>query len=49
MKIEDIALLMGKTRQEMEEMLKQNDIIELNLTEKNNRKIRESGEIKIVE
>lgn len=49
MKIEDLALLLGKTRQEVEEMLKENDVIELNLTEKNNRKIRESGEIKIVE
>jgi len=49
MKIEEIALILNKTRQEIIEMLKQNDVIELNLTEKNNRKLRESGEIKIME
>lgn len=48
MKIEDLALLLGKTRQETEEMLKENDIIELNLTEKNKSKVKESGEIKII-
>ncbi len=49
MKIEDLAALLGKTRQEMEEMLKENDTNELNLTERNKSKIKESGEIKIME
>lgn len=49
MKLSDLEFLLGKTRKEIEEMLKENNIIELNLTEKNNRKIRESGEIKIIE
>ena len=35
MKIEDLVFLLGKTRKEIEEMLKENEIIELNLTEKN--------------
>ena len=48
MKREDLALLLGKTRQETEEMLKENDLIELNLTEKNKSKVKESGEIKII-
>ncbi len=39
MKIEDLAALLGKTRQEMEQMLKENDTIELNLTERNKPKI----------
>lgn len=49
MKIEDLAILLGKTRQEMVEMLKENDIIELNLTEKNKSKAKENGELKIIE
>lgn len=33
MKIEDLARLMGKRKEEVEEMLKASDIIELDLTE----------------
>lgn len=33
MKIEDLAKLMGKTREEVEQILKTSDIIELDLTE----------------
>ena len=33
MKIEDLAKLMGKRREELEQMLKTNDTIELDLTE----------------
>jgi len=33
MRIEELARLMGKRREEVEEMLKKSDIIELDLTE----------------
>lgn len=33
MKIEDLAQLMGRRKEEIEEMLKENDVIELDLTE----------------
>jgi hypothetical protein len=33
MRIEDLARLMGKKREEVEKMLKESDIIELDLTE----------------
>ncbi len=33
MKIDELAKLMGKTREEVEEILKTNDVIELDLTE----------------
>lgn len=33
MRIEDLARLMGKRREEVEEMLKASDVIELDLTE----------------
>jgi hypothetical protein len=45
MKLKELASLMGKTRKELEEMLKQDDIIELKLTEKNNGKIKDDGGI----
>ena len=34
MKIEDLANLLGKTKWEIEEMLRANDVIELNLNER---------------
>lgn len=37
MKVEDLAELLGKTRFEVEQMLKTNDVIELNLNERKNR------------
>ncbi|GAJ07328.1 unnamed protein product [marine sediment metagenome] len=49
MKLDDLALLMGKTREELEEILKQNSIIELNLTEKGNREIKDNGSIEVLE
>ncbi|MBS3103182.1 hypothetical protein J4458_07100 [Candidatus Woesearchaeota archaeon] len=49
MKIDDLAVLLGKTRREIEEMLKKDDVIELRLTEKNKSNERESGEIKIID
>lgn len=33
MKLEDLAFLMGKSREDVESMLKSKDVIELNLTE----------------
>jgi hypothetical protein len=52
MKIGEIARLMGKSKVEVEELLKQNDVIELNLSERrsnisNMRK--EAGELRIIE
>jgi len=49
MKIEDLVFLLGKTRKEIEEMLKENEIIELNLTEKNEAESIEKGEIEIMQ
>ena len=49
MKIEDLVFLLGKTRKEIEEMLKENEIIELNLTEKNKAESIEKGEIEIMQ
>jgi hypothetical protein len=49
MKLEDLAVLMGKTVRELEEMLKQNEVIELNLTEKSNREAKDNGTIEIFE
>ncbi len=34
MEIKDICEIMGKTKKEVENMLKENDVIELKLTEK---------------
>ena len=49
MKIEDLVFLLGKPRKEIEEMLKENEIIELNLTEKNKARTIEEGEIEIMQ
>ncbi|MBI2651305.1 hypothetical protein HYX01_02445 [Candidatus Woesearchaeota archaeon] len=48
MKLDELALLMGKSKNELIEMLKQNDVIELNLSEKNTRQ-RDNGSIIILE
>ncbi|HJN56956.1 MAG TPA: hypothetical protein QGI22_03260 [Candidatus Woesearchaeota archaeon] len=40
---------MGKTKKEVEEILKQNDVIKLNLIDKENKKIKEDGDIKILQ
>ncbi|MBI3026657.1 hypothetical protein HYY70_00955 [Candidatus Woesearchaeota archaeon] len=49
MKIEDLAELMGKTRWEIEEILKTQDVIELNLSEKRSRHVEEDDELGIYE
>ncbi len=48
MKIEDLAELLGKTRVEMEEILKNNDIIELKLSERK-LKHKEDDDLRIFE
>lgn len=49
LKIEELARLMGKTRYEMEKMLKENDVIELNLNEKRHSHREEEDELRIYE
>ena len=48
MKIEDLAEVLGKTKFEVEEMLKANDVIELNLSERKSR-FKEEDDLKIFE
>ena len=48
MNIEDLSILLGKSRQEVEEMLKSNDIIELNLRERKQKDVNDSGNIEII-
>ena len=49
MKIGDLAKLMGKTKFEIEEMLKKNDVIELNLNERKSKQRKEDNELRIFE
>tara|TARA_B100001971_G_C17952789_1_gene413414 strand:+ start:445 stop:594 length:150 start_codon:yes stop_codon:yes gene_type:complete len=49
MKLDELALLMGKTKDELIKQLKQNDVIELKLVEKNNNISKDNGSIKIIE
>ncbi len=49
MRIGDLAELLGKTRWEVEEMLKKNDVIELNLNERKSKHQKENDELKIYE
>ncbi len=49
MKIEDLAELLGKTRAEIEEILKNNDIIELKLSERKLRYKEKDDDLKIYE
>ncbi len=49
MKIEDLAELLGKTKLEVEEMLKGSDVIELKLSERKSRRGKEDDELKIYE
>ena len=48
MRIEDLAQLLGKTKAEMENMMRSNDVIELNLSERT-RKTREDESLRIFE
>ncbi|MBI2542100.1 hypothetical protein HYV80_05310 [Candidatus Woesearchaeota archaeon] len=49
LKLDDLAGLLGKTRFEVEEMLKSSDIIELNLNERKQRFEEDSDDLKIYE
>ena len=48
MNLNDLAFLMGKTRRQLEEDLKKNDVIELKLVERNNGATRDNFEIEIL-
>lgn len=47
LKIEDLAKLLGKTRTEVEDILKSNDVIELNLSERKSKQRNEDDELRI--
>ncbi|MBI2655941.1 hypothetical protein HYX06_05980 [Candidatus Woesearchaeota archaeon] len=50
MKIEDLADILGKNKREVEEMLRTNDVIELNLNERKPRyRKTEDDELRIFE
>ncbi len=49
MKIEELAELLGKKRWEVEEMLKNNDVIELKLSERKSKYNKEEDELRIYE
>ena len=48
-KIEDLAKLLGKTRGEVEGIVRDNEVIELNLSERKRRHIEEDDELRIYE
>lgn len=48
MKLEDLAVLMGKTRQQLIEELKGNDVIELKLVERENCMAKDSCKIEVL-
>ncbi len=49
MRLDDLALLMGKSKDELIRQLKQDDIIELKLTERNSKQSKDNGSIEILE
>lgn len=49
MNLDDLAVLMGKTKEEVREILEHNDIIELKLTEKKTKETKENGKIESLE
>ena len=49
MNLDDLAALMGKTKEEVREILKHDDVIELNLTEKKTKETKENGKIESLE
>ena len=49
MKIEHLAFLMGKTREEVADMLKSNEVIEINLKETKQREVKDSGKIEVIQ
>jgi hypothetical protein len=48
MKIEDLVVLLGKPRKEIEGMLKSADVIQLDLNEKNKREIKDECKIEVL-
>lgn len=48
MKIKDLASLLGKTEQDVEEMLKSQDVICLNLNEQSQKPAKEEGRIEVL-
>ena len=48
MNIKDLTSLLGKTKQEVEEMLKSQDVISLNLGERSQRVVKEDGRIEVL-
>ena len=49
MRIEELAKLLGKTKLEIEEMLRKDDVIELNLNERKSKHCKENDDLKIYE
>lgn len=49
LRIDDLATMLGKTRVEVEDMLKSNDVIELNLNERRQRRREEEDDLRIYE
>ncbi len=49
MKLDDLASLMGKTKQDLIEELKQTDVIELKLIERKNSMVKDNFKIEILE
>ena len=47
LKIDDLAKLLGKTRWEIEEMLRNEDVIELNLSERKSKHSEEDDDLAI--
>lgn len=48
MNLDELALLMGKTRRQLEEDLKRNDVIELKLVERERRQENDEGNITVL-
>lgn len=48
MKLDELASLMGKTKDELIEQLRQNDVIELRLTERVNKETKDYGSIEVL-
>ena len=48
MNIADLTMLLGKSRQEVEDMLKSNDVIELNLKERKQKEVKNLGNIEVI-
>lgn len=49
MKIDDLARMLGKTRREVEDILSKQEVIELNLTERNARESKDDLGINLLE